>query len=115
MLHILHVPLSRSAAQEPEKPAPPGYSHLNGRLLANDLGNVSKGSSVADYAGGTTYFFSADRAGARSTDPEFSREATDVVGLYLNPPQNALVLCGDGKTMHSGFGASARLDPLSKR
>jgi hypothetical protein len=47
---------------------------------------------VADYAGGTTYFFSIDRAGVRSTDPEFSREAADVVGLYLNPPQNALVL-----------------------
>ena len=32
-----------------------------------------------------------------STDPEFSRKAADVVGLYLNPPQNALVLCVDEK------------------
>jgi hypothetical protein len=24
-----------------------------------------------------------------STDPEFSRKAADVVGLYLNPPENA--------------------------
>jgi hypothetical protein len=34
----IHVPLSRSAAQEPEKPAPPGYSHWNGRLLASNRG-----------------------------------------------------------------------------
>ena len=33
-----------------------------------------------------------------STDPEFSRKAADVVGLYLNPPQhNAVVLCVDEK------------------
>jgi hypothetical protein len=27
----------------------------------------------------------------------FSRKAADVVGLYLNPPENALVLCVDEK------------------
>jgi hypothetical protein len=32
-----------------------------------------------------------------STDPEFSRKAADVVSFYLNPPQNALVLCADEK------------------
>jgi hypothetical protein len=32
-----------------------------------------------------------------STGPEFSRKAADVIGLYLNPPQNALVLCVDEK------------------
>src|SRR5258705_3881696 len=32
-----------------------------------------------------------------STDPEFSRKAADVVGVYLNPPENALVLCVDEK------------------
>src|SRR5271165_2262995 len=32
-----------------------------------------------------------------STDPEFTAKAADVVGLYLNPPQNALVLCVDEK------------------
>ena len=26
-----------------------------------------------------------------STDPEFAAKAADVIGLYLNPPQNALV------------------------
>lgn len=32
-----------------------------------------------------------------STDPEFAAKAADVIGLYLNPPQNALVLSIDEK------------------
>lgn len=32
-----------------------------------------------------------------STDPEFSRKAADIVGLYLDPPRNALVLSVDEK------------------
>jgi transposase len=32
-----------------------------------------------------------------STDPEFAVKAADVVGLYLNPPENALVLSIDEK------------------
>ena len=30
-----------------------------------------------------------------STDPEFAAKAADVIGLYLNPPQNAAVFCVD--------------------
>ena len=33
-----------------------------------------------------------------STDPEFDRKLTDVVGLYLDPPERALVLCVDEKS-----------------
>lgn len=32
-----------------------------------------------------------------STDPEFTEKAADIVGLYLNPPLNALVLSVDEK------------------
>lgn len=32
-----------------------------------------------------------------STDPEFAVKAADIVGLYLNPPENALVLSLDEK------------------
>jgi hypothetical protein len=32
-----------------------------------------------------------------STDPEFTAKAADIVGLYLNPPENALVLSVDEK------------------
>jgi hypothetical protein len=30
-----------------------------------------------------------------SRDPKFLEKMTDVVGLYLNPPQQAIVLCVD--------------------
>jgi len=33
-----------------------------------------------------------------SRDPEFVPKLLDVVGVYLNPPQNAIVLCVDEKT-----------------
>jgi transposase len=33
-----------------------------------------------------------------STDPQFIEKVRDVVGLYVNPPQAALVLCVDEKT-----------------
>ena len=33
-----------------------------------------------------------------SNDPQFEEKLIDVVGLYLNPPENAVVLCMDEKT-----------------
>jgi hypothetical protein len=33
-----------------------------------------------------------------STDPAFVDKVRDIVGLYLNPPDNAVVLCVDEKT-----------------
>ena len=33
-----------------------------------------------------------------SRDPRFVQKLTDVVGLYLNPPDKALVLCVDEKS-----------------
>jgi transposase len=35
---------------------------------------------------------------SRSNDPEFVAKLVDVVGLYLDPPENAVVLCVDEKT-----------------
>lgn len=33
-----------------------------------------------------------------SNDPDFESKAADVIGLYMNPPQNAAVFCVDEKT-----------------
>src|SRR5215469_15694238 len=33
-----------------------------------------------------------------SNDPQFEEKVTDVVGLYMNPPDTALVLCVDEKS-----------------
>lgn len=33
-----------------------------------------------------------------SNDPQFTEKLRDVVGLYLNPPEHAIVLCADEKS-----------------
>jgi transposase len=38
------------------------------------------------------------RSWLTSTDPEFESKAVEILGLYLNPPENALVLSVDEKT-----------------
>jgi putative transposase len=44
-----------------------------------------------------------------SGDPFFVEKARDIVGLYLNPPENAVVLCVDEK---SGIQALERTQPM---
>lgn len=44
-----------------------------------------------------------------SPDPDFESKLLDIVGLYLNPPENALVLCVDEKP---GIQALDRTQPL---
>src|SRR5262249_23570016 len=44
-----------------------------------------------------------------SNDPFFVEKVRDIVGLYLNPPENAMVLCVDEK---SGIQALERTQPL---
>lgn len=34
----------------------------------------------------------------KSKDPEFEKKMMNIVGLYMNPPENALVICVDEKT-----------------
>jgi hypothetical protein len=43
-----------------------------------------------------------------SPDPDFEAKLLDIVGLYLHPPENALVLCVDEK---SGIQALDRTQP----
>jgi transposase len=45
----------------------------------------------------------------RSTDPDFETKAADVIGLYLDPPQHAVVFCVDEKT---AIQALDRVDPM---
>ncbi len=52
-----------------------------------------------------------------SNDPRFDEKLVDVVGLYLNPPEKAIVLCADEKSSvpstgpHPGIAAD---DPGSR-
>lgn len=47
-----------------------------------------------------------------STDPFFVEKVRDIVGLYLNPPENALVLCVDEKSQCQALERSQPTLPL---
>lgn len=49
-----------------------------------------------------------------SNDPEFEEKLRDVVGLYLNPPENALVISADEKTSIQALDRTQRGLPLVK-
>ena len=47
-----------------------------------------------------------------STDPNFEAKVRDVVGLYLNPPDHALVLCVDEESQIQALNRTAPILPL---
>jgi len=47
-----------------------------------------------------------------SNDPQFETKVRDVVGLYLNPPDRALVLCVDEKSQIQALDRTAPILPL---
>jgi transposase len=48
-----------------------------------------------------------------SNDPAFEAKAADVLGLYMNPPQHAVVFCVDEKTAIQALDRRDRVLPLS--
>ncbi len=75
---------------------PEGYGKWSGSLVAQELGDVSD-DQVWRILRKHDICLERRRSWCISTDPEFGRKAADIVGLYLNPPENALVLCIDEK------------------
>ena len=49
-----------------------------------------------------------------SNDPRFTEKLTDVVGLYLNPPEKALVLCVDEKSQIQALDRTQPSLPMKK-
>lgn len=47
-----------------------------------------------------------------STDPDFAAKVVDVVGLYMHPPENAIVLCVDEKTQVQALDRTQPLLPM---
>jgi hypothetical protein len=47
-----------------------------------------------------------------STDPHLLEKVTDVVGLYLHPPEKALVLCVDEKSQTQALDRTQPLLPM---
>jgi transposase len=78
-----------------EQPPPPGMSHWDGPALAQRLG--SSVYAVWRILRGEGIYLQRLRSWCVSTDQQFAPKAADVVGLYLNPPLNAVVLSVDEK------------------
>jgi len=79
-----------------DQPAPEGYAQWNGALLAAALKDVSP-DQVWRILRRHGIQLQRRRSWCITTDPEFGPKAADVVGLYLNPPEKAVVLCIDEK------------------
>ena len=79
-----------------DQPPPKGYAQWNGNRLAEVLPGVSS-HQIWRILRRHDICLQRRRSWCISTDPEFGAKAADVVGLYLNPPQNALVLSVDEK------------------
>jgi transposase len=47
-----------------------------------------------------------------SNDPQFIEKVRDIVGLYLNPPQRALVLCADEKSQIQALDRTQPIFPM---
>lgn len=75
---------------------PAGYTAWNGSLVARALGDVSPDQVWKVLR---QYGISLQRrhSWCISTDPQFTEKAADIVGLYLDPPENALVISVDEK------------------
>jgi len=79
-----------------DNPPPAGYSSWTGKLLAKALGDVSA-YQIWRVLSKHGIHLQRRHSWCVSTDPEFAQKAADIVSLYLDPPENALVLSVDEK------------------
>src|SRR5271167_4199793 len=99
-------PLVNTALQS----KPRGKTHWSRRDLAAESG-LSK-STVHRYM--TLFGLQPHRSKSfkLSNDPFFIEKIRDVVGLYLNPPDHALVLCVDEKSQVRALGRTQPVQPM---
>ena len=91
-------------------PASLGVTHWSSRLLAKRLGTSHvtvaeawKRYGVKPWKAETFKF---------STDPELAAKVTDIIGLYLAPPKNAIVLCCDEKSQIQALNRTQKTLPM---
>ena len=79
-----------------DRSPPPGNATWTGNLVSEALGDVPPHQvwSVLRKHG---IHLQRRRSWCVSTDPEFAQKAADIVGLYLDPPDNGVVLSVDEK------------------
>lgn len=79
-----------------DTPPPAGHSGWTGKLVAQALGDVSS-HQVWRVLKKHGIHLQRRRSWCVSTDPEFAQKAADIVALYMDPPENALVISADEK------------------
>ncbi len=88
-----------------------GVTHWSSRLLAAELGishsTVARVWAEHDLKPWQTQTFKF------STDPELEAKVRDVVGLYLDPPAHAIVVCVDEKSQIQALERTQPVRPLA--
>jgi transposase len=79
-----------------DQPSPQGYARWTGPLLAQALQDVDV-QYVWRFLREQKVDLVARKSWCESNDPKFTAKAADVVGLYIDPPAKAIVLCVDEK------------------
>lgn len=91
---------------------PKGNTHWSCRLMAASQG-MSK-STVSNLWRSHNIKPHRSKTFKLSRDPKFVEKLTDVVGLYLNPPDKAIVLCVDEKSQIQALNRTQPGLPLKK-
>lgn len=79
-----------------DTPPPTGYANWTGPLIAAALGDVHV-QYVWRFLRAHKIDLSGRKSWCVSNDPEFAAKAAEIVGLYMAPPENAIVLAVDEK------------------
>jgi transposase len=79
-----------------DKPPPAGYSNWTAPLLARELVDIHE-QYIWRFLRAQKIDLSGRKSWCQSTDPDFVPKAADIVGLYMAPPINAVVLSVDEK------------------
>src|SRR5271157_2747315 len=95
----------RRVLDQLDQPPPAGHGTWTGALVANALGDVSK-HQVWRVLRTQGIHLQRRRSWCISTDPQFAAKAADIVALYLDPPEHAVILAVDEKPQSS---AASRL------
>jgi transposase len=78
-----------------EKP-PPGFANWTAPLLAAALGDVHE-QYIWRFLRAHKIDLSGRKSWCESNDPDFVAKAAEIVGLYMAPPENAVVIAVDEK------------------
>ena len=79
-----------------DQPPPSGYGRWTAPLLSRELGDVSD-QYIWRFLRAHKINLAARKSWCESDDPDFVAKAAEIVGLYLDPPQDAIVLAVDEK------------------